>query len=291
MKKKKGFNWGILIVILLIIALIVFIAFKFDSLMMNFLPGGITNQSFDDLTPSSSCILASDHNTACVGENVLFTVIDGKNARCVTGGNRNMGGWQLLESYTLNSDGRYSRSQSFNSVSNWQVAAVCQTNNSQCRTNTLNLEIINCDDNDSDYPDGDYPDDGYDYCDIDCQASGYVGGWGPVDSPGRCGGQENYVNFEFDGIGCCCFMSNIVGCSDSDATPLLPTGYNIYERGTCVYSGGIPITDTCIDDGMSVYLWEYYCSTQNGAPICLGTKVNCPYMQDACSDGACWDLN
>ena len=256
--------------------------------MLKFIPGNITTQSFNDLTSSSSCTLASDKVIACVDEFILFTLINGENARCVTGGNKNMGGWVLLETYVLNNAGRYSRSQNFNEASNWQLAAVCQEKDgSLCRTNTLNIEIINCDDS------GDEESGGEDYSSYSCGLSSwcYAGtcptGWACEQVTSLTAtwcacisGSEVHPYWKPDGDG-----YNPSTCSDTDTGQSLDP---IYIKGTCTDKYGYSFIDYCETTEIGgKRLVEYSCSSDG---YCIETKIYCPYMTDACTDGACWYL-
>jgi hypothetical protein len=273
-KKKKNYNWlWFLVIIVILLALIFVVAFKLDWITQQFIPGGSgTPGDFTNLTSDPDCTLSLDKYEICTGDSVIGTTIDGDNANCFLGVNYNSRGWQILGYYTLNNEGRYSSSRVLNTSGNYLLAVVCYKDKIPCRTNDVTLIVRDCGDDGSDTTP----------CYISCRGIGYTSGWGPVDSPGRCITGESYEYFE--DYACCC--SGDAGddedytCYDTDA------GYDIYKKGTCT-SYGYSNTDYCYDNGVSTQLIEYQCINN----YCTPSVVSCPYMQDACSDGACWDLS
>lgn len=111
-------------------------------------------------------------------------------------------------------------------------------------------------------------------CDNLCKNAGYASGGWEILGPDFCSGiYETFPTKE------CCCETNAIGCTDSD-------NGNIFLKGNCVDKFGT-YGDYCYETAIGgKALYEYKCV--NGA--CTGGSVTCPYMQDACSDGACWNL-
>lgn len=244
----------------------------------------ITNQEtinqLENPTPGDLCTIDCVPNNINLGQSSTCTLRDGINANCLIYFRYNSGDWKYLATVTTDSGGIYRETRTPGYAGYYEFAAICD----DCVTNKETV-IVNTPTDDSD-DDSSSEDTSYYTCGLSswCYAGTCPPGYfcEKIDSLYAtwcaCINNNGEVHPEWKPDG---DNYNPIECSDSD------NGYTIFTRGTCTDGTGT-YEDYCYDNEIGdKVLWEYTCVDNK----CVGQKVNCPYMNSACGEGACWELN
>ncbi len=133
--------------IIIVVALLIFVIVVIPKLNIGggFQFGSIVDPlSLFDNVPDSECIFEVDYELVCLGNNVTGT-INAKSPNCYIGFNYNNEGWKFAGIINETSVGLYEESRQAPAVGHYEFAAICGTPADFCRTNNVEVDVINCD--------------------------------------------------------------------------------------------------------------------------------------------------
>lgn len=254
--------------------------------------GGGLKPTFQDTTPSEECTLSITPKIVCRNDFITGKLTEGKNTNCSIFANDGSGWRHVINSLTDNS-GIWQETHQIRITGDFTFIGFCDKDKSNsvsdgdCYTNIEELKVIDCTDDEGEE---------------DIEEEKYTCGVTSFCQAGTC--PKGYFCQRIDSlfaIWCACVTINEDGsggqvhpdwnpdgenynpnvCTDTDG------GYEIYTQGTCTDIFGNSFTDYCATNDIgNKYLVEYIC--EEG--ICVSEGVSCPFMNSACTDGACWDL-
>jgi len=289
----KNLAWIIpsILVVILIVIIILFLTGVFKFPLQTTVPsfGNLDIINLFNQPPSGDCIFKVDNNEVCLFDNVTGTI--GANSPiCYIGSNYNSEGWKFVGIINEISSRFYKESRQANVIGNFIYTAICGTPSDFCRTNNVEIDVINCDDEDED---------------ADEDPITYTCGWAGETCGGTCPiSHPLCVDIEFnnviqaDYIACVCLNEDTgevapgwkpdgeyhddsgvpeeeveeLNCIDSD-------GVNPFVIGTTTYLG-ISYPDTC-HAGWSYAVDEYVCIDD----VAVKKEIPCPNSD--CVNGKC----
>jgi hypothetical protein len=211
---------------------------------------------------SGKCTLSLNKANMCVGDTLAGTIKTSPNTRCVVFGSDGTQ-WKAIYDGISNSAGFLTDSTTINTVGNFVLRAVCDLNGdnsyslNDCITNSVNLNVYDCDDDDDD--DDDSSDDSSDSDDSSSDDDSYSGEmacsavYNPT--PETC--SEAYCS---SGNVCIYYEADMItpahcGCAAPPRTCDEVCRYSAYASGYCSYDIS---RDPCGDD-VNTYLGNEFC--------------------------------
>ncbi len=137
--------------IIIIVALIIFAIIIIPKLNLGagFQFGSIVDPiSLFDNEPDPECIFKVDYEIVCLGRNVTGT-INAKSPACYIGYNFNYGDWKFAGMINETSPGLYQESRAAPAIGHYEFAAICGAPADFCRTNNVEVDVVNCDEPDN----------------------------------------------------------------------------------------------------------------------------------------------
>ncbi len=282
-ENQINLNTVIIIVALLIFAIVVIPKLNLGG---GFQFGSITDpMSLFDNDPNPECTFEVDDNLVCLGENVTGT-LNAKSPTCYIGYNYNYGDWKFAGIINETSPGFYEESRAAPAIGHYEFAAICGTPMDFCRTNNVEVDVINCNG--------------------DGNGVEYTCGWVGEQCGGTCPDTHPlcvdmwYETIFLEGYTFCACINpddetvhpdwkpdgqyhdpydegmngEPTECIDTDPTQ------DVYLFGNCVPSSGGNNPDFCPTD---FAVTQFACISGGN---CIGMSMDCP-VGSSCSDGVC----
>ncbi len=238
--------------------------------------------------PDAECTFTIEDNTVCIRNNVTGT-LNANSPVCYIGYNYNNEGWRFAGIIDEVSPGLYQESRQATVLGHYVFAAICGTPADFCRTNDVEVDVINCDDDTPAYTCG--------------WAEDQCGGTCPTTHP-LCVDmwyEDNVLFGDNSYVFCACINPDdetvhpdwkpdgqyhddegpfpngepALNCIDSD-------GVNVFTVGTTTYLG-VSHPDVC-HAGAYYAVDEYVCIDD----VAVKKEIQCPYGPvGGCADGRC----
>jgi len=143
MAKKKDNTVAWVIGILLVLVLIIGGSQGWFKGTLAF--GNLNMLDLYEMEPDDECRFMVDKERVCLGDNVTGT-IRAFSPSCYVGFNYNNEGWRFAGVINETSVGFYEESRRAPAIGNYIFTAICGTPSKFCRTNDVEVDVINCDD-------------------------------------------------------------------------------------------------------------------------------------------------